>query len=416
MAGPPGTHGSPPSTSTSNAASGTPTVTDKPAQQLVSVKMETSEGTKYYLGSVNPTTGNMYNPREVILKDDVETLIDTKIKTVLQDALEDSYESGLQYGLHRGTKDAESQYAWAAERKRLAATQNAATVFKPDAPASRGQPKKTRFSDKVNTISSTTHVLEIQDDDTFTEYPINWNDMKQPAKTVVKTETEASASAPAPAPAASTTTTGGATRNTVPVSPPGSPLIPSQLNILNEGVMETTHNGKIIVRLYDDRVIMFDRHAPTGLASDDLGFIPPKTHPTTGDLGPKLHLSVSRPPLGIRQSDQVDSCTAYLEKTVLHCDKEMDKKCLEHQCSDWKELLQKKSSLVLMVIRDAYQTSTRSSRQVLRDVDLRRRCVRAFILIAFCRCEISTNIWGHYYEMWSEAINKTIGMNPAYRR
>ena len=212
MAGPPGTHGSPPSTSTSAAASGAPTAAEKPIEQLVSVKMETPEGTKYCLGSVNPTTRNMYNPREIVLKDDVEALIETKIKDVLQDALEDSYESGLQYGLRRGTKDAENQYAWAAERKKLAATQNAATVLKPDAPASQGQLKKTRFSSNVN-------VLEIQDDDTFMEYPLRWNDLKQPAaQTAVKTETGASASAPAPAPAPATsaTTTTGTGRNTVP--------------------------------------------------------------------------------------------------------------------------------------------------------------------------------------------------------
>ena len=160
-------------------------------------------------------------------------------------------------GLRQGTKDAEEQYAWAAERKKLAATQNAATVLTPDAPASQGHFKKTRFSNNVN-------VLEIQDDDTFMEYPLRWNDLKQPAaQTAVKTETGASASAPAPAPApaASTTTTTGTTRTVLP-SPPSSPLIPTQLNVLDDGVMETTHNGKFIVRLYDDRVIIFDRHAP----------------------------------------------------------------------------------------------------------------------------------------------------------
>ena len=192
MAGPPGT---PASKSTSTSTSGAPTAADKPIEQLVSVKMETPEGTKYCLGSVNPTTRNMYNPREIVLKDDVDALIETKIKDVLQDALEDSYESGLQHGLRQGTKDAEEQYAWAAERKKLAATLNAATVLTPDAPASQGNSKKTRFSNEVN-------ALEIQDDDTFREYPLSWNDLKQPAAhTAVKTETEANADAPAPAPA-----------------------------------------------------------------------------------------------------------------------------------------------------------------------------------------------------------------------
>ena len=410
MAGPPGTHGSPPSTSTSNAASGTPTAADKPIEQLVSVKMETPEGTKYCLGSVNPTTRNMYNPREIVLKDDVEALIETKIKDVLQDALEDSYESGLQHGLRQGTKDAEDQCAWAAERKKLAATLNAATVLTPDAPASQGNSKKTRFSNEV-------HVLEIQDDNTFQEYPLSWNDLKQPAvQTTVKTETEANATAPAPAPApaTSTMTNTGTTPTPIPPSPQNPPMTSTQRLVLNNGVMETIHNGKFIVRLHDDRAIIFNRHAPKGRTIDDLGFIAAKTHPTEADLGPKHQITVNRPPLGIRQSAQAASCVHYLQQTVFKCDEEMNKKSIEHGCSDYMKLLQKKSTLVIMVIRDVYRESTRNSRKVTHDIELRRRCVRAFILIAFCRYDISTDVWGHYYEMWSQSINKTIGVNRAY--
>ena len=98
------------------------------------------------------------------------------------------------------------------------------------------------------------------------------------------------------------------------------------------------------------------------------------------------------------------------------CEQRLHNKSVEHNCTDRLALLEKKPALVVMTIHHVILSRISHARKIVGDVELRRRCLRALILIAFCQFDVSMDVWGHYYDMWSQVINSKIGSNTSYGR
>ena len=385
------------STATTGTAGSTATKkSTTPAEKLVALKMGPNEDPSYWFATINEVTGRPFNPVNIV------DILLPKVVAEVREEIEVIREESRAEGYLEGIDDSAMQVDWANNRKKTHASKT--TVA-----SSTTATESPQVPDPTKNKRRAAVLYLDESDDCFKEEPFE-SDAKPPATPDVKVEPHASTPAPAPTP--SSTTSSGSTTGSSSIS---SPPKPARVT-LAPGVWETTQGNKYVIRLHDGSALVFNRYAPEGDNTGEMGYLKPKAKPAPNDLGPKLRITATLPPLGIAESAQADNARAFLTESIAVCEKRLHNKSVEHNCADRLALLEKKPALVVMTIHFVVLSRISHSRKVVNDVELRRRCLRALILIAFCQFDVSMDVWGHYYDMWSQVINSKIGSNTSYGR
>ena len=157
------------------------------------------------------------------------------------------------------------------------------------------------------------------------------------------------------------------------------------------------------MKLYDDSLLGFDLYPPSDRTPTALGFVSPLARPPAIQLGPKRRINIHQPPFDIKNDPNLHHCTEFFTSTMSNLHAAMLRKSQEHGLQDWEELLATKPDVVVMVIQTTIAGTATKARKISKE--LKRKCLKAFALMAFCEFNISMDVWGHYYTDWQETID-----------